>query len=63
MKFADPMTCGTYSAEHKLLFLGGYDRTVKAVDLESNTIVKSFVAAKDSINVIQIFDNKVYVAG
>jgi WD40 repeat protein len=63
MKFADPMSCGTYNLETKLLFLGGWDRTVRAVNLEENTIVKSFVAAKDAINVVDVFDNKIYVAG
>lgn len=63
MKFADPMTAAAYSIEKKLLFVGGWDRSVRAIDLVECRIVKHFVAAGDAINSVAIFENKLYVAG
>jgi len=49
MKFADPMTAACYYPEKKLLFVAGWDRAVRAIDLEKAKIVKHFVASKEAI--------------
>ena len=63
MKFADPMTAACYYPEKKLLFVAGWDRAVRAIDLEKGKIVKHFVASKEAIQVIKIYNNKLYVSG
>lgn len=42
MKFADPMTCACHLEERGLLFVAGWDRTVRAIDLNECKIIKSW---------------------
>ena len=49
LKFADPQSCALYSAEFEMLFVGGWDRAVRCIDLKENAIIKHFVASKGAI--------------
>ena len=63
MKFADPMSCATYLEERGIMFVAGWDRSVRAVDLNECKIVKSWPASKEAIHTLALYDNKIFVAG
>ena len=50
MKFADPMTAACYHEERGVLFVAGWDRAVRAIDLNECKIIKHFVASKEAIH-------------
>ena len=53
-KFADPISCAQISEEHDMIFTGSWDKMVRAMDLKTNAIVKSFIASKESIKCINV---------
>ena len=45
LKMADPVNVCCVSQLHNMVFVGGWDRMIRCIDLEDSTVVKSFVAA------------------
>jgi len=62
-KFSDPATYACADMERYLLFVGSYDRSVKAIDLKTGEVDRSFIACREAIKVLLIHDNCLYVAG
>ena len=48
-KFADPITCGLIDESRDMLIVGGWDKSVKALDLKKNEIDRSFIASRECI--------------
>jgi WD40 repeat protein len=48
-KFADPISVAMVSKLHNMLFTASWDKMVRCIDLESNKVVKSFIASKEAI--------------
>jgi pleiotropic regulator 1 len=49
LKFADPISVCKINSSLNLLFAASWDKMVRCVDLETNKIVKSFIASKEAI--------------
>ena len=62
-KFQDPISCFCVHQEHNLLFTGGWDKLVKAIDLKSGEVDRSFVASREAIKCLHLFDKYLFVAG
>lgn len=45
------------------MFVGGWDRAVRCIDLKENAIVKHFVASKGAIQVMAMHEKKLFVGG
>lgn len=46
-----------------MLFTASWDKMVRCVDLETNQIVKSFIASKEAIKCLTVYENLIFVAG
>lgn len=46
-----------------MIFTGSWDKMVRAMDLKTNAIVKSFIASKESIKCIKVDQQNIFVAG
>jgi WD40 repeat protein len=55
-KFADPVLCGLVDESRDFMFVGGWDKSVKALDLKKNEIDRSFIASRDSIRSMHLYD-------
>ena len=62
-KFADPVSTCKLSNLYNMIFTASWDKMVRCVDLESNKVVKSFIASKEAIKCMQINDKYIFVAG
>jgi WD40 repeat protein len=62
-KFADPISVGRVSATYNMLFTASWDKMIRCIDLETNKVVKSFIASKEAIKCMQITDKYIFVAG
>jgi WD40 repeat protein len=62
-KFADPISCARVSNVYNMLFTASWDKMVRCVDLESNKVVKSFIASKEAIKCMQVTEKYIFVAG
>lgn len=62
-KFADPVSCGLVSAEYNMLFTASWDKMVRCIDLEDNKVVKSFIASKEAIKMLEQSKDLLFVAG
>ena len=45
------------------MFTASWDKMVRVIDLESNKVVKSFIASKEAIKCMQVNDDYIFVAG
>jgi WD40 repeat protein len=63
MKFADPMSTCCYMEDRGLLFVAGWDRMVRAIDLNTCKIIKSWPASQEAIHTLAMYDNKIFAAG
>lgn len=50
-------------AETGFLFSGSWDKQVRAIDLKTSEIDRAFVASKDVIKSVHVFDKWLFVAG
>jgi len=48
-KFADPISTCKVSPQFNMLFTASWDKMIRCVDLETNKVVKSFIASKEAI--------------
>ena len=62
-KFADPCTFSTVHTEHNLLFTGSWDKQVRAIDLKTGEVDRAFVASKDAIKCLHLYDKWLFVGG
>ena len=49
--------------EHNLLFAAGWDKVVRAVDLKSAEVDRSFVASRESILCLHLYDKWLFLGG
>lgn len=49
--------------QHNLLFTGSWDKIVRAIDLKTGEIDRSFVASREAIECLHIWDKWLFVAG
>ena len=52
LKMADPILALRVSEIHNMIFVGGWDKMVRCIDLEDSSIVKSFIASGEAIKCI-----------
>jgi len=45
LKMADPVFTVCVSQLHNMMFVGGWDKMIRCIDLEDSTVAKSFIAA------------------
>lgn len=45
------------------MFTASWDKMIRCVDLETNKIVKSFIASKEAIKCMQVSEKHIFVAG
>jgi WD40 repeat protein len=62
-KFADPISVGRVSSTFNMLFTASWDKMIRCIDLETNKVVKSFIASKEAIKTMQVTDKYIFVAG
>lgn len=62
-KFADPISVGRVSSVYNMLFTASWDKMIRCIDLEENKVVKSFIASKEAIKCMQLYEKWVFVAG
>lgn len=62
-KFQDPITCISLHTEHNLLFTGSWDKIVRAINLKNSEVDRSFVASREAIKCLHLFDKWLFVAG
>lgn len=63
-KFSDPVTCGLVDNSRDFMFVGSWDKSVKAMDLVKNEVDRSFIASRDCIRCMHLYDDKwLFVAG
>jgi WD40 repeat protein len=62
-KFADPISVGRVSSAYNMLFTASWDKMIRCIDLEENKVVKSFIASKEAIKCMQLYEKWVFVAG
>lgn len=46
-----------------MLFTGGWDKQLRALDLELGIVDQSFVASKEAIRTLHLFGRLLFVAG
>lgn len=46
-----------------MLFTGSWDKQVRAIDLKTGEIDRSFVAAKDAIKCLHLYEKWLFVGG
>jgi WD40 repeat protein len=46
-----------------MMFTASWDKMVRVIDLESNKVVKSFIASKEAIKCMELSDDYIFVAG
>lgn len=49
--------------ERDFLFVGGWDRTVKAIDLKKDEVDRTWVASRECIKCMHLHDRWLFVAG
>lgn len=57
------MMYSTVHSEFSLLFVGSWDKIVRAIDLKSGEVDRSFVASKDAIKCLHLYDKWLFVSG
>ena len=62
-KFADPCCFSLVHEQHNLLFTGSWDKQVRAIDLANGEIDRAFVAARDAIKCLHLYDKWLFVGG
>jgi WD40 repeat protein len=62
-KFADPISYTCVHEAHNLLFTGSWDKIVRAIDLKTAEVDRSFVASRDAIKCLHLYDKWLFVSG
>lgn len=62
-KFQDPVNVSVIHKEHNLLFTGSWDKIVRAIDIKTGEIDRSFVASREAINCLHLWDKWLFVSG
>lgn len=62
-KFSDPISYSCVHEGHNLLFTGSWDKIVRAIDLKTGEVDRSFVASRDAIKCLHLYDKWLFVAG
>lgn len=62
-KFADPISVCMVSNVYNMMFTASWDKMVRCVDLETNKVVKSFIASKEAIKCMKVTEKYIFVAG
>lgn len=50
-------------ADHNLVFTGSWDKMVRAIDLKTGEVDRAFVASREAIKCLHLFDKWLFVAG
>ena len=48
---------------YNMLFTASWDKMIRAIDLEQNKVIKSFIGSKEAIKCMEICNEFVFVAG
>lgn len=62
-KFSDPCSYACLHEANNMLFTGSWDKQVRAIDLKTGEIDRSFVAAKDAIKCLHLYEKWLFVGG
>lgn len=62
-KFADPVSTSQLCLEKDLLLTGSWDKQVRALNLVTGEVEKSWVASKEAIKCMKITDKYIFVSG
>lgn len=62
-KFPDPIYAMLYEPTRDMLFTGGWDRQLRAIDLKAGIVDQSFGASKEAIRSLHLAGNVLYVSG
>lgn len=62
-KFADPISVCLIHYSMNMMFTASWDKMIRIIDLEANTVKKSFVASKEAIKAMIVTDKYIFVAG
>ena len=62
-QFSDPIYCALYDNTREMLFTGGWDRQLRAIDLKDNVVDQSFGASKEAIRTLHLTGKTLYIAG
>jgi WD40 repeat protein len=62
-QFSDPIYCALYDNSREMLFTGGWDRQLRAIDLKDNVVDQSFGASKEAIRTLHLSGKTLYIAG
>jgi hypothetical protein len=62
-QFTDPIYTALYDATREMLFTGGWDRQLRAIDLKDKVVDTSFGASKEAIRCLHLFGKILFVAG
>lgn len=57
------MMHSTVHLEFNLLFVGSWDKIVRAIDLKTGEVDRSFVASREAIKCLHLYDKWLFVAG
>ncbi len=57
------MLFSTLHSELGLLFVGSWDKIVRAIDLKTGEVDRSFVASKDAIKCLHLYEKWLFVSG
>ena len=62
-KFADPVSISQLCLHKDLLLTGSWDKQVRALNLVTGEVEKSWVASKEAIKCMKITDKYIFVSG
>lgn len=62
-QFEDPIYCALYDKTREMLFTGGWDRQIRAIDLKDGIVDQSFGASKEAIRTLHLSGKVLYMAG
>jgi WD40 repeat protein len=62
-QFTDPIYTALYDPMREMLFTGGWDRTLRAIDLKDKVVDTAFVSAKEAIRCLHLFGKFLFIAG
>lgn len=61
--FENPIYCALYDKTRNMLFSGGWDRQLRAIDLKDGVVDQSFVCSKEAIRTLHLSGKTLYIAG
>lgn len=62
-KFPDPIYTALYDNTREMLFTGGWDKQLRAIDLTDGVVDQSFGASSEAIRTLHLDGKILYVAG